>query len=68
MGRKRLKTLEDCRRYLARIVNDVEGGELDPKIAGRLGYLISILKSCIESGEIEKRLKELEEKALFRFN
>ena len=68
MGRKRLTTLEDCRRYLARIVNDVEDGELDPKIAGRLGYLISILKSCIESGEIEKRLQELEEKALLRFN
>jgi hypothetical protein len=66
MSRKRLKTIEDVRRYLANLINRTEAGKVDPQLAGRLGYLASILKSCIESGEIERRLSELEEKISIR--
>ncbi len=61
-SRKRLKTLSDVRRYIANLMNRVEGGEVDPALAGKLGYLANILKSCIESGDIELRLEALEKK------
>ena len=68
MSKKRLKTIEDVRRYLANLINRVESGLIDPAVAGRLGYLASILKSCIESGDLEKRLQELENKFFHRFD
>ena len=68
MSRKRLKSIEDVRRYLSNLINRVESGDVEASKAGRLGYLASILKSCIESGDIEKRLEELEERASSQFN
>lgn len=58
--RYRLKTLEDLRRYLARLVNETEAGTIDPAISGRLGYLCNILKSVISEAELEQRVAELE--------
>lgn len=60
MAKKRLKTLDDLRRYMADAINRVEGGELDPGVAGRLTYMVNVLKSVIEGGDLEKRLAELE--------
>ena len=60
----RLRTLEDARRYLARLINEVSAGKTDPQVAGKLGYLVNILISCIRERdlhELEKRLKTLEE-------
>jgi hypothetical protein len=68
LSKKRLKTIEDVRRYLANLINRVESGLIDPAVAGRLGYLASILKSCIESGDLEKRLQELENRFFHRFD
>lgn len=59
---RRLKTLADVRRHLAAIVNRVESGELDPSTAGRLGYLLNILRAVIERGDLERRVQELEAK------
>lgn len=59
---RRLKTMTDIRRYLANLVNRTESGVVDPSLAGRLGYLISILTRVIEGSEIEKRLDEIERK------
>ncbi|MDA3898364.1 MAG: hypothetical protein PF482_19685 [Desulfobacteraceae bacterium] len=60
MAKKRLKTLEDCRRYLAKLVNNVETDEIDPPKAGKLGYLLNILISCIKDSDLEKRITDLE--------
>jgi hypothetical protein len=60
MAKKRLKTLEDCRRYLAGLVNRLESGEIDGQIAGRLGYITNILISCIKDSDLETRIVELE--------
>ena len=62
MARRRLKTLSDVRRYLASLINRTEQGELDPQLAGRLAYISNILKSCIVEGDLEQRIKALEEK------
>lgn len=56
----RLKTLDDVRRYLAKLVNEVRAGDCDPQIASKIGYLLNILSSCIKDTQIEERLAELE--------
>jgi hypothetical protein len=61
MIKRRLKTNQDCRRYLANLINRLEAGEVDPTIAGRAGYLTNILIRCIEGTEIEERLAKLEQ-------
>lgn len=58
--RRRLKTMEDLRRYVANLILRTESGEVAPDLAGKLGYLANVLKSCIESGDIERRLTALE--------
>lgn len=57
---RRLKTLDDVRRYLADVINRVESGDLDANVAGRIGYLANVLKSVIEGSDLEKRVLELE--------
>ena len=59
---RRLKNMVDLRRYLANLVNRTESGVVEPSLAGKLGYLISILTRVIEGSEIEKRLDEIEKK------
>ena len=63
MAKKRLKSLQDCRRYLAGLINRVENEEVDGQTAGKLAYICNILISCIKDGDIEMRLKELENRA-----
>ena len=63
---RRLKNLVDVRRYLASVINRLESGQIDPSIAGKLGYLTGILTRVIEGSSLEERVtkleKELEEK------
>ncbi len=58
----RLKTLSDVRRYLAALINDVRNEEIEPSIATKIGYLLNILRSVISEGDLEARIKALEEK------
>lgn len=57
---RRLKTLEDVRRYLANLINRTEAGKVDPGLAGKLGYLANSLAKIIEGSELEKRVDVLE--------
>lgn len=50
--KRRLKTIEDVRRYLATVVLRVESGELDAQVAGRLAYISNVLVKVIHYGEI----------------
>ena len=56
---RRLKTLEDVRRYLANLINRTEAGKVDPGLAGKLGYLANSLAKIIEGSELEKRVDVL---------
>ncbi len=58
--RRRLKTLIDVRRYLADLINQTRSGEVEPSLAGKLGFLLNILRATILDGEIEDRIKKLE--------
>jgi hypothetical protein len=60
MAKRRLKTLEDIRRYLSHLILSIESGNLEPGTGGRLAYIASILIRAIEGSELEKRVEELE--------
>lgn len=60
MAKKRLKTLEDCRRYLASLINRLESEEIESQAAGKLAYITNILISCIKDSDFETRISELE--------
>lgn len=60
MTKRRLKTMEDVRRYIANLINKTESGEVDGMLAGKLGYLSNILIKIIEGGQLEKRVDLLE--------
>ncbi|MFC1779578.1 hypothetical protein ACFLZU_04510 [Thermodesulfobacteriota bacterium] len=60
MARRRLKTAQDLRRYLAGLINRVEQGETAPEMASKLGYLSNILLRVIEGSDLEARIEALE--------
>ena len=60
MPRRRLKTMEDVRRYVANLINRTDAGEVEPGLAGRLGYLANILVRVIEGSSLEERVRTLE--------
>jgi hypothetical protein len=60
MARRRLKTAQDLRRYLADLINRVEQKEITPETASKLGYLANILLRVIEGADFEARIEALE--------
>ena len=60
MAKRRLKTMDDLRRFVADLINRMESGLVEPALAGRLGYLANILKGIIERGDLESRIEDLE--------
>ena len=58
--RKRLKTLADVRVYLARLINETRSGEVESGLAGKLGFLLNILRGVIADSDLEHRLEKLE--------
>jgi hypothetical protein len=58
----RLNTLQDARRLMARVINEVNAGTMEEGRGRCIGYLVSILSSCIKDSEFEARLKAIEEK------
>lgn len=60
MSVRRLKSLEDVRRYLAHLIRSIESKEIDPGVGGKLAYISSILIRAIEGSELEKRVVDLE--------
>jgi len=61
MARRRFNTLDDARRYLGSVINRMELDEIDIAKGGKLAYIVSILVKIIEGGELEKRIKALED-------
>jgi hypothetical protein len=62
MAKKRLKSLGDIRRYLANLINRTESLQIEASLAGKLGYLSSILVRVIEGSDLEKRVQALEDR------
>jgi hypothetical protein len=60
MAKRRLKTLNDVRRYLSDVINRLEGGQPEANVAGRIGYLANVLRAVIEKSDLETRVAALE--------
>lgn len=60
-GALRLQTSRDVRIFLGKLIGATARREVDPDIAGRLGFLSSILLRAIENSDFEDRIKRLEE-------
>lgn len=61
--KRRLKTLEDLRRYLADAIHRLEEGTLDDPAAKTRAYLVNILAGVVKDSDIEARLAALEAQA-----
>ena len=65
MAERRLKTLEDVRRYMSFLIRRVEKTPEDKKmdaaiLAGKLCYMANSLARVIEGNILEKRIEEIE--------
>jgi hypothetical protein len=54
------RTAQEVRNALGQFISDVRARRLDPKVAGTLGYLASVLLKSIEVSDVEGRLIALE--------
>lgn len=62
-GRKtqiRMKSLGDIRRFMARVLNDLDSDKITEVKARTLGYLCSVLKDVIKDSDLEARVSRLE--------
>ena len=62
----KLRNLREVSNFLEFLINQTLQRRMDTKLANTLGYLSMALKSCLESSEIEQRLKKLEEEVYAR--
>ena len=60
MRKIRLNQIQDVRRLLSRIINQVMAGEIEIGKANCIGQLSNIMLRAMEKGELELRIEELE--------
>ena len=60
MPRKSLKSPSHVKRYLSALILKVEKGEIDPRVASRIGYLANVLLHAMEITDIGDRISEIE--------
>lgn len=58
--KKRLKTLNDVRVFLAGIINDLNQGLIDESRAKSFGYLCNVLAGIVKDSDLESRIEKLE--------
>jgi hypothetical protein len=56
---RRLKTISDTRRFLARIITQLEQGNIEPTIAGRLMYGLNIMGKLLEIAHQQSKVDAL---------
>jgi hypothetical protein len=55
-----LESPRDVSHLLAKSINQLLRGELDPRIANAMGYLSTVLLRALEQGPLEERMAKLE--------
>lgn len=56
----RFKSLADIRRFMARVLNDLDADKIVESKARTLGYLSSVLRDVIKDSDLESRVLKLE--------
>jgi len=60
----RLNSQTDCRRFLARLINETRSGDITPDFLRALTYSIKVLSGILNDSDLEERILKLEEKIL----
>ena len=60
----RLNSQGDCRRFLARAINETRNGAMKPDFLRALTYSIKTLSGILSDSDLEERILLLEEKLL----
>jgi hypothetical protein len=58
--RCKLDTADDVRRELAKLYRETRSGLIEPADSTKMGWLLGEVRKAIETGQIEKRLEQLE--------
>lgn len=56
----RMKSLTDIRRFLARVLNDLDRNLIQESKARTLGYLCAVMRDVIKDSDLEIRVAKLE--------
>jgi len=56
----RLNTTRDCRRYLARCINDTNNGDMSSELLRVLTYSLKTLVGIMRDNELEERVIKME--------
>lgn len=59
--RCKLETADDVRRELAKLYRETRSGLIEPADSTKMGWLLGEVRKAIETGQIEKRLEQLEQ-------
>ena len=59
--RVRLRTVQDCAQFLARVIRQTYSKRLDSAEMSRYANAIQVLSKVLETSDIETRLEKLEE-------
>jgi len=60
----RLNSPRDCRRFLARAINETCNGKMKPDFLRALTYSLKTLVGILSDSDLEERISMLEEKIL----
>jgi hypothetical protein len=61
LNKVRLKTPDDLRRFIVKVVNDLDKGTITESKAKTFGYLGNCLTKIFETVELAERVEKLEE-------
>jgi len=62
----RLNSQTDCRRFLARLINETRSGDTTPDFLRALTYSIKVLSGILSDSDLEERIAKLENQILNR--
>lgn len=68
MSKITLKNLDDCRRFLARVINELRSGKLEESRGRAIIYGIATLQSVIKDNDLEQRMNQMETRMEERSN
>jgi len=63
-GHIRLNSPRDCRKFLARLINQTSSGDITPDFLRALTYSIKTLSGILSDSDLENRIENLENQIL----
>jgi len=67
-GYIRLNSSRDCRKFLARLINQTSSGKMKPDFLRAMTYSLKTLVGIMTDSDLEERIAKLENKLLTEVN